>query len=112
VLSLAQVAAAGRHLLTFVSGGVSGAAAVLATLHVVSAGDVATIANSLTQISNGVAEIVAGLAPLVAIASGAWAAWTASHTSQIAAVNAVPGIKVVKESGPGAVVTGAPATKG
>ena len=103
-MNTGSLAAIGRHLLTFAMGGVS----VLATLHVVSSGDATTIANSITQISNGLAAIVAAIAPMIAIASGAWASWTASNRARIAAVNATPGIKVVNETSPGAMVTTPP----
>lgn len=99
--SQSQVNAAGRHVLTFTMGAVSAGAA----LHVVSAGDATTISNSLSQISSGVAEIAAGLAPIIALLSGWYAAWSASHKSQIAAVNAVPGIKVVSEFASAPTVT-------
>ena len=79
-----QVNAAGRHVLTFAMGAVS----ALATFHIIDAGDATTIGNSISQISGGVAQIAAGLAPLIAIASGFYASWSASHKSQVAAVTA------------------------
>lgn len=102
--SQSQVVAVGRHVVTYAMG----AATALAALHVVSAGDAATISNSITQISSGVAEIATGMAPLIAIVSALWSAWSSSHKSQIAAVNATPGIKVVKETNPGIPVTEPP----
>lgn len=84
--SQSMVNAAGRHVLTFAMGGVASAAA----LHVISAGDATTISNSISQISTGVADIAAGLAPIIAIVSAWYAAWSASHKSQVTAVtNAV-----------------------
>lgn len=100
-----QVAAAGRHVLTFAMGGVS----FLATVNILSPSDATTVTASVTQISHGVAEIAAGLAPLVAMASGFYSVWTASHKSQIAAVNnAIPGVKVVRDTAPAPVVTEPP----
>ena len=90
-----QVAAAGRHALTFAMGALSAAA----TLHVISSGDATTLANSLNQISTGVTEIAAGVAPIVAIVSAWYAAWSASRKSQIAAINnSDNGVKVVAET--------------
>lgn len=100
-----QIKAAGRHVLTFAMGGVS----FLATLHVISDTDATTVSASVTQISHGVAEIAAGLAPLIAMASAAWSAWSASHKSQIAAVNnSIPGVKVVRDTAPAPTVTEPP----
>lgn len=104
--SQSQVNAAGRHVLTFAMGGVASAAA----LHVISAGDATTISNSISQISTGVADIAAGLAPIIAIVSAWYAAWSASHKSQIASVNAIDGVKVVKDSVTAATVTAPPKT--
>ena len=94
--SQAQIAAVGRHVLTFSMGMTAAAAA----LHVVSSDQASTITTSVTQIGNGIAEIATGLAPLIALATGAYAAWTASRKSQIAAVNNDPGngVKVVAET--------------
>lgn len=74
--------AAGRHALSYSMGAVT----ALAALHVISAGDAATISASITKISSGVAEIAAGLAPLIALASAFYASWSATHKSQVAAV--------------------------
>jgi Flp pilus assembly protein TadG len=94
----AQFAAAGRHALTFSMG----ATAAVAALHVISGDQASTITTSVTQIGNGVAQIATGLAPLIALATGAYAAWTASRKSQIAAVNddKTNGVKVVSETSP------------
>jgi hypothetical protein len=94
--SQAQFAAAGRHVLTFSMG----ATAAVAALHVITSDQATTITTSVTQIGNGIAEIAAGLAPLIALATGAYATWTASRKSQITAVNADPGngVKVVADT--------------
>lgn len=60
---------------------------------------------SLTKIGNAVADICAGFAPLVAIGSGWYAAYTASHKQQIAAVNAIEGVKVTVQNALGPIVT-------
>lgn len=99
-----QVSAFGRHVLSYSMGAVSAAA----VLHVISAGDATTIGNSISQISTGVAEIAAGLAPIIALVSGWYAAWSASHKSQIASVNAIPGVKVVAQAVPAITLTAPP----
>lgn len=96
-----QVNAAGRHILSYAMGAVS----ALAAIHVISAGDAATLTSSFSKISTGVSEIAAGMAPIIALVSTWYAAWAQSHTAHIAAVNAVPGLKVVAEDGPGVEVT-------
>lgn len=98
-----ELAAAGRHTLSFSMGAVAAAAA----LHLFTGDQAATITTSVTQIGNGVAEIAAGLAPLIALATGAYATWTASRKSQMAAVNndKTNGVKVVPETSPTPAVT-------
>lgn len=102
-----QVAAFGRHVATYAAGGIT----AVAVLHIVNAGDAATLSDSLGKISTGVAEIASGLAPIIALVSGWYAAWSASRKSQIAAVNSVPGIKVVSEASPSVTVTTPPSAK-
>ena len=80
----AQVTALGRHVVSYAMGGVT----ALAAMNLISAGDATTVANSITQISSGAAQIAAGLAPLITLMSGLWAAYTASHGQQVAAVAA------------------------
>lgn len=77
-----QVIAAGRHLLTFVAGGI----ATAATFHVISPADATSATNAINQISSGFASIIAGVTTLIGIASGLYAAWSASPFSQIFAV--------------------------
>lgn len=77
-----QVIAAGRHALTFAMGGITAAAA----LHVISPSDATSATAAVNQISAGLASIIAGLTTLVGIASGLYAAWSASPLSQIFAV--------------------------
>lgn len=103
-VTASQLAAAGRHVVTFIAGGVT----CLAALHVVSAGDAATIGSTLTRIGNDVVDICAALAPLAAIVSGWYATYKASKNQQIKSVNAIDGVKVTHENAPGDVVTSAP----
>lgn len=77
-----QVAAAGRHVVSFIAGGVT----VAAGLHLLSGTNASTITTSVQHIEAGVAEIAAGLGPLVAILSGWYAAWSASHIQQLKSV--------------------------
>lgn len=102
-----QVAAFGRHIATYAAGGIT----AVAVLHIVNAGDAATLSDSLSKISTGVAEIASGLAPIIALVSAWYATWSASRKSQIAAVNATPGIKVVSEFAPAPTVTTPPVVK-
>lgn len=102
--TMGQAAAFGRHVVSYSAGAIT----MLAGLHVISAGDATTISTSINQISSGVAQIAAGLAPLIAIGSAWYASWTASRKSQIAAVNATPGIKVVAENATAQTVTAPP----
>ena len=106
-MSASQLAAIGRHVITFFAGGIT----FLAALHVISAGDAQAIGTSLTKIGSDVADIFAALAPIIAILSGWWAAYTASHKQQIAAVNAISGVKVTVENAPGPIVTVPPSEK-
>lgn len=97
-----QVNAVGRHVISYAMGAVT----VLGVLHVVSGDDATTLANSINQISQGVALIATGLGPIIAIGSALWASYTASAKSQIAAVNnADNGVKVVPASSPTPAVT-------
>lgn len=99
-----QVAAFGRHVATYAAGAIT----AVSVLHIVSAGDAATLSDSLNKISSGFASIAAGLGPIIALVSGWYAAWSASRKSQIAAVNATPGVKVVSETAIAKVVTEPP----
>lgn len=103
-MTAAQFAAVGRHVVTFLAGGVT----FLAALHVISSGDAQTIGSSLTRIGNDVADITAALAPVVGVLSAWWAAHKQGHKQQIAAVNAIDGVKVVSELAPGKPVAAVP----
>ena len=90
-INTAQVAAFGRHILSFALGGVAAAAA----LHVVGANDAATITGAINQIASGVSSLVAGVSTLIAVVTGLYAAWTASSKSQLSAVAANPAVTSV-----------------
>ena len=99
--SQSQVLAAGRHVVSYSMGAVT----ALAAVHLISSGDATTIANSINQISQGMALIFAGLGPIIALASGWWATYTSSSKVQIATVKAMPGVEVVKEGSGGTPIS-------
>jgi hypothetical protein len=90
-----QVLAFGRHVVTFSMGAVTAGAA----LHIINGADQTSATNAITQISSGVASIVAGVSTLVAIASGVWSAFTASPLWQMLSVAKNPAVtKIVAPS--------------
>jgi hypothetical protein len=89
-----------------------GAITAAAALHIVTADQASTISTSVTQIGNGIQLIAAGMAPLIALATGLYSAWTATHTQQIASVNSIPGVKVVSEASPEPAVSTVPKNGG
>jgi hypothetical protein len=93
VPSQAQAAAFGRHVVTYAMGAVS----ALAVLQVVSPSDAASAGNAISQISSGVASIVAGATTLIGIGSGIYAAATASPLWQMRAAARVPGTTIVTD---------------
>lgn len=105
-----QVIAAGRHLLTFVAGGI----ATAATLHVITPADATSATNALNQIGTGIASVIAGVTALIGVASGAYAAWSASPFSQIFAVKklAIDPTKVASKEAQVALVNAAAAVPG
>jgi hypothetical protein len=86
-----MLAAFGRHCVSYAMGAITFAAMT----HAVSTGDASTLTNSVNLISQGVADIASGLGPILALATAAYSAWTASHASQIASVRAIPGVSGV-----------------
>jgi hypothetical protein len=52
--------------------------------------------------------IIAVVGAALTLGSMIWGIWVQSHTSKIAAVNAIAGVKVVPETAPGPTVTTAP----
>jgi hypothetical protein len=102
--SQSQVLAASRNVVS----AIGGAAAFAVSLHFLSSDDAGTIKVAVDQIAGGIASIFAGVVALTPIVTTLWSAWTASHTQQIASVNAIDGVKVVKESAPAETVTAPP----
>jgi hypothetical protein len=105
--SQSQVIAVSRHVVS----AIGGAAAFAVTLQFLSAGDAQTITAAVTNIATGLTSIIAGLTALTPVIMAAWSAYSASHTQQIASVNAIDGVKVVKEDTFAATVTVAPPAK-
>lgn len=84
VPSAAQLAAFGRHIASYAAGAVT----VGVGLHFLTPDQGTQIGTALAGIVNGVESIVGGMASLIAIGSGLYAAWTASRTRQAAAIGA------------------------
>lgn len=74
-----QINAALRHVATAVASIVG----TLAAVKIISGGDAASLQASLDHITHGAAEILAGVTTLVTVASGAWAAISASPLGQL-----------------------------
>jgi len=74
-----QVVASGRHVITFLGGGVT----MFAALHLITGGDATSAANALNQIGHGFSELVAGVGTLVGIGSGIFAALSANPLLQL-----------------------------
>lgn len=85
-----QLAAFGRHVVTYGSGFVS----ALVVTHMASPDQGQSATTAITQISQGVASVITGVTTLVGIGSAVWATVTASLKSQIAAVQAAPQAQV------------------
>ena len=103
--SQAQVLAIGRHVVS----AIGGAAAFAVTMEFISQGDAQTITTAVNDIATGLASIIAGITAITPVAMAIWSAWSSSHTQQIASVNAIDGVKVVKQSAPAETVTTPPA---
>lgn len=87
----AQIAAFGRHVLTFAAGGVTFAA----TLHLITSDQASTISDSLNHIATGITQIVIGVGPLVALVSAAYSAISAGDKARLASVAKIPDTTVV-----------------
>ena len=88
--STAQVAAFGRHVVSYAMGAVT----VLAATHVASPDQTQSATDAIKQISEGVAAVISGGSTLIALGSAFWAVITASLKSQIASVQASPQAQV------------------
>jgi hypothetical protein len=100
--AISQVAAIGRHVVTFFAG----AAACFVAWRAGGGGE--SVSASIGHVADGLTNIGTALSTLAGVASAAYAAYTSSHSQQIRAVNAIDGVKVVSENAPGAVVTAVP----
>lgn len=89
--SSAQLAAFGRHVVSYGMGVVS----CLAITHIASPDQAQSASNAIMQISQGVALIVSGVTTLAAFASAIWASGSASLKSQIASVQQAPQAQVL-----------------
>lgn len=99
-----MVTAASRHVVSYSMG----AATMAATFKLISAGDAQTITHSIQQISDGVASIAAGVAPLIGLGMGAYAVLSARLKAQMAAVNASGTVKAVPADAPVAQISEPP----
>lgn len=91
-----QVAAFGRHMLT------AGATAVtvLAVTHLINADQASAATGAFAQIGDGVTKIIAGFGALIPIASGVYAALTASPLWQLISVAKNPAVQSVVADAP------------
>lgn len=87
----AQLAAFGRHIVSYSAGAVTFGVAV----HFLTPDQSNQIMGAVGAIASGVQSIYGGVATLVAIGAGFYAAWTASPSSQIKAVAANPDVSKV-----------------
>ena len=91
-----QVAAFGRHVVSYSMGFVS--AAVM--LHVVSAGDGQSAMGAIGQIADGAKSVIAGAATLISLGAGHYAGLTASPLWQLISVSRNPAVKSVVADAP------------
>lgn len=80
----AQVAAFGRHIVSYAAG----AATVGVATHFLNPDQGSQLTSAIGNIISGVNSIVGGAATLIALGSGLYAAWTASPTAQVNAAAA------------------------
>lgn len=90
-ITLAQFNAFGRNAVSYAAGAVT----VLMSLGFLSNVDGSKITEALTQIASGVTTAAGGIATLVTVFAGLYAAWTARPNGQIAAVAANPDVKKI-----------------
>jgi hypothetical protein len=89
--TLGQVASFGRHVVSYSAGAVTMAVA----LHAISGSDGASITGAVGQIVTGINSIAGGIATLLSIGTGLWAAWKQSPLSQLLAVASNPNVTKV-----------------
>lgn len=75
----AEILAGGRHVATFVGGGIT----MFAALHLITGGDAESAGKALSQIGNGFAEIVTGVGTMIAVISGLYATLSANPLWQL-----------------------------
>lgn len=97
--STRQLAAFGRHIVSYAAGAVT----VGVGLHLLSPDQGSQIGNAVTGIVNGVESILGGVASLVAIGSGLYATWTATRASNAAAIGGDS--KTLVQPGPNGTAT-------
>jgi X-X-X-Leu-X-X-Gly heptad repeat protein len=88
--------AAGRHAVSYTAGAVTGVAGLLlfaTATHIISADQSSQITSGLTNVASGTKAIVdgigtlaGGIMTLLSVASGIWAAFSASSSSQAASI--------------------------
>lgn len=103
--TLGQVAAFGRHVVTFAAGAVT----VAVALHVATPDDAQNATSAIDQIVSGSKSIVAGATTLIGLASALYASWTASPLSQLLSVSRNPDVKAITT--PPAVAAAIPSAK-
>jgi uncharacterized protein YaiL (DUF2058 family) len=86
-----ETAAVGRHAIQ-ITATLTG---MLTVLHFMTPESAASLKAAVDQIGHGVAELLAGVSAVVSLSTGAYAMWTASRASQIAAVAANPEVKQI-----------------
>lgn len=95
-ITLNQVYAAGRHVASYVAGGVS----VAVALHFLSPSQGGDLGTSINQVSDGITQIAKGIAGICAVLTPIYTAWRAAHSASptqeaISLVSAKPGTIVV-----------------
>lgn len=93
--SKGEVIAFGRHVVSYGMGVLTAGVA----LHVISQGDADSAGKAISQISTGLASIIAGVTTLTSVAMGIWAAWKSSPFAQLLQASKLPNVAqiVVKD---------------
>ncbi len=94
--TLAQTYAFGRHVVSYAAGAVTMAAAV----HVINGDQSSSLLAAITQIYNGVTSIAGGIATIVSVSAGLYAAWSSSPLSQLLAVARSAAVKQIVVASP------------
>lgn len=90
-INSAQIAAVGRHVLSFAMGAV----AMASIAHVISADQANSLSGAFNQIATGLSSVFAGVATLVSVGTAAYAAYTASTKNQISAAASHPEVSSI-----------------